>query len=161
MIVLLLLVMAAAYYLWIKHEAGKSLVLISVLVISFVNLELNTVFYPRLLKYQSASEAIFFMDEEGISSGKLASYKCWHQSLAYYLDADVPVLSKTEHLDKIQPGTYLFTTDEGLGDLREREIEFKLLKTFDHYHVTLLTANFLNPSTRPEVLSKRYLVKLL
>jgi 4-amino-4-deoxy-L-arabinose transferase-like glycosyltransferase len=89
-----LVALSALLYLswlcWKHFDMRKSIVIISVLTFTFVNLEFNTLFYPELLKYQSSSEAAFYIREKQLNPYKVVGYNAYGHALSYYLDTIVP-----------------------------------------------------------------------
>ena len=160
LIALLLGVVTAFWWLWRNLERWRSLVLISALVMTFINLELNTAFYPKLLTYQSPSEAAFYIRENKIDTDKIISYNVYGNSMSYYLDTIVPFYSEIEDLKMMKDGTLVYTDEEGLRNLKKANLNFRVLRSFDDFPVTRVTFMFLSPGTREEVTSKRHLVRL-
>ena len=52
----------------------------------------------------------------------------------------------------------VFTSENYLDSLDMMHAEYEILDTFDHFHTTKITGNFLNHKTRQEALHKYYLV---
>jgi len=156
----LFLVFYLSWLFWKRFDMRQSIILISVLAIIFINLELNTLFYPRLLKYQANSEAAFYIKNNDLDKENIAGYLGYGHTLSYYLDTIVPYYWNIKEIMKMDPGTILYTSDEGLQELEKNSIGFQLIKSFDDFKVTHLNLKFLNPDTRDGVIEKRYLVRL-
>ena len=155
-----LTILYLSWLIWKHHDLRRSIVMISVLAFAFVNLELNTLFYPRLLKYQSSSEVAFYIRDNRLNDHKIAGYQAYGHALSYYLDTIVPYYWDLEEVIKLDPGTLVYTNGGGLQELENSLIDFLLVKTFDDFRVTHLSLEFLNPETRQEVIEKRYLIQL-
>jgi 4-amino-4-deoxy-L-arabinose transferase-like glycosyltransferase len=126
-----------------------------------LNLYINWFFYPDLLKYQSGSEAAFYMnknfpDTRGVHSGVYAPVFEFYIADPFF-QADTVVFRKPE---LFRPGTWYVTPDE-FELIKERGIKYEIIKELDEFHVTMLSVKFINKKTRSKELRKFYLVKLL
>jgi 4-amino-4-deoxy-L-arabinose transferase-like glycosyltransferase len=124
-----------------------------------INLYINWFFYPDLLKYQSATEAAFYINEKhpGIPGIVMSAYA---PVFEFYLKdgwnkADTGILYSQNG-----PGI-LYVTQEELDLIKQRGIHYELIKELNEFHVTMLTLKFINKKTRSMELKKYYLVKLL
>jgi len=86
----LLALLFVSWLFWKHFDTRKSSVIISVLTFTFVNLEFNTLFYPKLLKYQSSSESAFYIRDNHLKSNKVIGYNAYGHALSFYLDTIVP-----------------------------------------------------------------------
>ncbi len=141
-----------------KFPYAKRIIFMSALGIIFVNIQLNTLFYPNLLKYQSASEAAFFMKEKGLQDKKLANYRVTENALSYYTNQSSIYYQELNQIPK--EVEILYTNINGMESLTDANVPFTILKELEHYHVTRLTGPFLNPKTRASKIEKRFLVQL-
>ncbi len=158
-----IVLLALIYLSWLswKHfDMRKSIVLISVLTFTFVNLEFNTLFYPELLKYQSSSEAAFYIRDKQLNPNKVVGYNAYGHALSFYLDTIVPFYWDFGDIKKMKPGTIVYTNNDGLLEMGKNDMNIQVIKTFDEFHVTLLKFQFLNPDTREEAITKRHLIML-
>ena len=55
----------------------------------------------------------------------------------------------------------IFTNDKGLKALLDHKIGFEILSEFEHFRVSKLKAQFINPVNRPQVTRKKYLLKCI
>lgn len=124
-----------------------------------INLYINWFFYPDLLKYQSSSEAAFYINDKhpGVPGICMSIYA---PVFEFYLKdgwqkADTSILY---HQDG--PGI-LYISQEELDMIKQRGIHYELIKELNEFHVTMLTLKFVNKKTRNKELKKTYLVKLL
>lgn len=145
---------------WRHFDMRKSIVLISVLSFTFVNLEFNTLFYPALLKYQSSSEAAFYIRDNQLNPNKVVGYNAYGHALSFYLDTIVPYYWDFGDVKKLEPGTMVYTNNDGLLEMEKNDMNFEVIKTFDEFNVTLLKFEFLNPATREKAITKRHLIRL-
>jgi 4-amino-4-deoxy-L-arabinose transferase-like glycosyltransferase len=126
-----------------------------------LNLYINWFFYPDLLRYQSGSEAAFYINEklpdvEGVHSG------VYSPAFEFYIHdpffkADTVVYRKPE---LFQPGLW-YLTDKEFELLKAQGIKYEVIKELVEFHVTMLTAKFINRETRSKELKKFCIVKIL
>lgn len=111
----------------------------SALVIVFVNLYLNSVFYPALLKYQSGSEAAFYINKNypGLKVVQLRSQ--YSYALDFYLNGQLISVDSVEELQGMTSPGLLFV---------QQDYEAELIRSFEHFHISRLTPGLLNRDTR-------------
>ena len=156
-------IVALIYLSWLFHkrfDIRKSIVLISVMTFTFVNFEFNTLFYPKLLKYQSSSEAAFYIRDNHLNADNVVGYTAYGHALSFYLDTIVPYYWDLGDVKKLEPGTIVYTNNDGLLEMERNDMNFQVIKTFDEFNVTHLKFEFLNPASREEAITKRHLIKL-
>jgi hypothetical protein len=124
-----------------------------------INLYINWFFYPDLLKYQSSTEAAFYINDKhpGVPGICMSIYA---PAFEFYLKdgwqkADTSILYQQDG-----PGI-LYISQEELDMIKQRGIRYEMLKELNEFHVTMLTFKFINKKTRMKELKKTYLVKLL
>ena len=156
----LFLFLYLSWLFWKRFEMQRSIIRISVLFFIFVNLELNTLFYPKLLKYQASSEAAFYIKNNALDEQNIVGYFGYGHALSYYLDTIVPYYWDIKKIMKMDPGTILFISDKGFQDLDKNSVRSQHLKSFNDFRLTHLNLKFLNPGTREEKIEKPYLVRL-
>ena len=81
-----------------------------------------------------------------------------------YSEMIVPRTNNLQHLDSIiiwDRPSYIFTSEEGLEELKETELELEKLKTYSDFHTSTLSLTFLNPSSRDKSLRQCYLLKII
>ncbi len=151
-----LLIYLYAAFIW---KNNYTLVIASVLMILFANLAMNSIFYPRLLKYQAGSEIARVAIEAGAGKGSLYSYRTpVSGAMDFYANMTVPI---EEDLDKLadRRNIWVFTKEEFLEDILKKRPDATIVYATGGYSVTQLTAEFLNPATRETTLHKSYLIK--
>jgi hypothetical protein len=124
-----------------------------------INLYINWFFYPDLLKYQSSTEAAFYINQKhpglpGICVGIYAP------AFEFYLKngwvkADTSILKDEPHRG------ILYVTKEELDYIKQSGIHYELIKELNEFHVTMLTLKFVNKKTRNKELKEYFLIKLL
>lgn len=118
-----------------------------------VNLFLNLSFYPELMKYQSGSEAAFWLNNRNNTSHNLQLPVASDEPsypLDFYLHQHLHLLFQPH--DQPSKPFILYTSMEQLGG-RSTEI----IATFDEFPVTRLDMQFVNKNTRDEAVKKMVL----
>jgi len=139
-------------FLW---RIGLSSVLVSIII----NLYLNLAFYPSLLRYQSLSEAAFWINDH--NTGKLHVAQVSDVppfAMEFYLDQ--PVTNISPDGTGLLPAKpfYLLTTDDILSNLKAKGWQPQPVQTFPGFWVSRLKLSFLNKETRAKELTNYQLV---
>ncbi len=131
----------------------------SALVTILVNFYLNLIFYPELLKYQSGTQVARYANrdfpEMDIRTLGVLSFTIHFHADNEVRDLDIPTLQNELAIDNY----LLFTSEPYLDSLQMVNIDYEIVKQFDHFHTTMVTGTFLNYKTRKESLRKHYLLK--
>jgi hypothetical protein len=125
-----------------------------------LNLVLNGHFYPSLLEYQGGSAMAERIRAESPEPGtlyKLSDQHTW--ALDFYFGKPLEIVQITDLPQASQP-IWLYTDDKELEKLRDAGVLWDTEYTVDQFRISRLQGRFLNPETRPEVLRKRYLVRI-
>lgn len=124
-----------------------------------INLYINWFFYPDLLKYQSGSEAAFYINEKHphVPGMVMAVYS---PAFEFYLKDGWAKADSIVLYEQDGPGI-LYVMQEELDQINQRGIHYEMIKELDEFHVTMLTLKFVNKKTRSRELKKHYLIKLL
>lgn len=117
-------------------------------------------FYYELLKFQAGSQV-----------GKLIHKKSIPAEQIRIVDLDDPfdaghfyaqgVIRRTDSFPEIKGVRYFITGRDCIMDLRENDVEYKILKEGNFFKVSELTPEFLNPATREKALKHYYLIKIM
>jgi 4-amino-4-deoxy-L-arabinose transferase-like glycosyltransferase len=127
-------------------------ILFAVLIACFLNL----FFYPSIMKYQAGMMAGKWLSE-AYPGKDIFEYKVHFFSLEFYSNGKVYPLQNIDSLLLIRnfnEGCLVFTTEKEWAGFRTSrpDLNTTVLKTFKYYHVTELSAGFLNHHTRDSVL---------
>lgn len=142
-------------------DGSSALVLSSASAMIFVAVVLFTGFYPKLLKYQAASETAFYIKLQGIDPEAVACFKAYDHSLSFYTNSNLPYYDGyQEWTEKGQGKQILYTNEKGSAILKKKGVKTEVLKSFVDYPIAFLQFGFLNPETRSVYLEKRYLLKI-
>ncbi len=158
------LIIAVALFIFVSikeaFELKYKLLFQSVLVSIFVNLFLNLNFYPSLLKYQSGSEAAFYIDKNSITNLPVAQLQEeeYSHALEFYLHKPLFLVNEDGKGNLPSKPYLLFASAENISQLKQKGWKIKLVKNFEDYQVTRLKGKFLNQKTRKEATSQTQLV---
>jgi 4-amino-4-deoxy-L-arabinose transferase-like glycosyltransferase len=125
--------------------------IMTVLAACIVNLYLNLVFYPSLLKYQAGSEAAFYIN--AFNSHKnlpvVQSMGDYTYPLEFYLNEPLHTIDLNGN-GQIPPRPFiLYTPTENLENLRKlKGWQFDTVANYNRYWITRLVPPFLNKATR-------------
>ncbi|MEJ2583805.1 MAG: glycosyltransferase family 39 protein [Robiginitalea sp.] len=137
----------------------KRVVGVSVYAAVLLNTVLNAHFYPALLKYQGGSEMADLIKEESLPIDtlyKLSDQHTW--ALDFYFGKPLEIIA-TDQLPAKEV-TWVYGDEKEKERLRKAGISWDREYTVDQFRISRLQARFLNPGTRPEVLRKRYLLRI-
>jgi len=145
----------------LKGQKLKKLLFIPSIAILVVNYYINRDFYPQLLKYQSESEAAFFIQSHGFNSEDLVSLGVHERMLCFVLDRVVPSheIESSEASDF--HGKLVFTNQAGIDHISNLKLDYKKIKSFPDFRITTLNGTFLNKNTRNEALEMKYLIQII
>lgn len=164
-ICLLALMIAGLYLLIVSKNAFHSIILSSVIFISAFNLFMNVHFYPAIFKFQSGSVVgKYFKEHELNMPEKLLIFgkDLGFSSFDFYSDVTPQKLKYKEELNSYFDDTFcLYTNTDGLDYLKSMpEITYKTHVETSKFHISTLTGQFLNPTTRLEACEKVYLIEV-
>jgi 4-amino-4-deoxy-L-arabinose transferase-like glycosyltransferase len=131
---------------------------------------LNLFLYPTFLRYQAGSAAadyantqpttashstILYEPGTGVGGGSFWSYEFYAKAPTQYARTDSTLCAQ------LQTGPQqVFTSAELADSLSNRGFTVRTLAVFPYYHVSQLTYDFLNPTTRSQTLSAYVLVSI-
>ncbi len=146
-----------------KQSNIHKIIIGSALAAALLNFVLNTNFYPKLFQYQSGGQLVQLAKEQGI--GFEHTYILndgYSRSLDFYSQRITPSLTLGELKEKIanDEKIWLFVYEDNKKILEENGIHWKKSISRPHFHVSMVTGQFLNPSTRNEALANAYLLEL-
>lgn len=138
-----------------KENLFSKYVFVSLLFAAALNLFLNGQFYPVLTQYQGSLKLAEYVNQKHLPLENiymLRGYESWN--FDFYTGRNTP----RADAGQLKPGDYLLVHQDNIKDLNR---PYRVVKFEDDFRVTRLSLKFLNPATRPEKLSKMYLVKIL
>jgi 4-amino-4-deoxy-L-arabinose transferase-like glycosyltransferase len=136
----------------------KKILYAPAIVILIVNYYLMRQFYPSLLRYQSESEAAFYVKKQRLPVEDLVTFEKDQWSTDFYLQTVIPDIREKDLPGTNLTGRLVLTTPEGLKILERYGYSIEPVKSFKDFHVTTLNQEFLNKNTRKDVLKETHLV---
>jgi len=158
MVVFIAGIAVSFYFILKNHMFIKKIIVPPAIIILSVNYYLNQQFYPDLLKYQSESEVAFYMMKQSLPVDDLVTFDKQQWSTDFYLKRTIPSIRETELPHTKLIGNLVFTDQKGLKTLMKYGYIPEPIKEFDDFHVTGLSLDFINRSSRARTLNKSYLV---
>ncbi len=148
------------------NKAGNSRIINSTVITMIgVALVMNIHFYPELSKYQARVFAGRYISDKNIEKDKILIFPLdvHKPTIDVYSGMEIPRsnhFSSVDSLLAIKKQLYIFTNNEGLGLLNDKQYELHIEKTYKDYQISMLGIAFLNPVTRENTLSNLYLLKV-
>ena len=115
------------------------------------NFFLNLHFFPAILKYQGSMDLSAFVNRQQIPKNKIVSYvSTRYFAFDIYTETEVPELKLPEIQSKAATGQpfYIMTDRWRIPELDSIGIKKQVIHYSPHFHVSMLTGKFINPSTR-------------
>jgi hypothetical protein len=145
-----------------RHGINK--IILAGIAFSFVLfLYLHNFFYPNLLTYQSGMMAGKWLGKRTDYNYKTpAMFRSPSYSFEFYAPGYVRRLETFAELNTFleeDSSKAIYTRQENLQELEQQGYEFQILEEFSDFHVSMLTAGFLNRATRDGELKKMVLIK--
>ena len=144
-----------------KKDFSKKIVINSVLIMVFINVVLNTYFYPELLQYQGGIKLATIVNQnDSINIKDVYFYENdYSWPLDFYTGRNTPHITK-EELKNINKDVWIVIRNIPLEKVEEDGFIIKEKHRVDHFRVTRLSLKFLNPKTRDSKLGDAYLLKI-
>ena len=124
-------------------------------------LYMNFVFYPTLLSYQSASNAAIFLNKNYQENTVVSLVN--NPLLSFSTNRIVKPMSTTftNLPDSDINGKIFYYADQtNLDLLSQKKLSYKIIHSFEGFHITQINAQFFDYKTRNESLEKTYLLEL-
>lgn len=159
-IVLMLAALLIVIILFVKSQTRiERSVVVSAGFILFANIYLNSTFYPQLLNYQA-----------GFKLGNTAKSLHIEPNDIYMIDGqyswpmDWAIEGTTQKADRktlynLNEPFWVMMYDIDPNSLKSNKFDIAKSYRADHYRITRLTWDFINPLSRPETLKDAWLVK--
>ncbi|MFP5470526.1 MAG: ArnT family glycosyltransferase [Bacteroidia bacterium] len=149
------------WFVFVKLNNNKTeQIITATLMTSFAfNVMLSLHFYPNLLSYQSGSQVGKFVKENNISNDKFYHLEHPNQATDFYVERFTPSVS-IDNLEDLEKGSWIVTSEDGLKKIREKNINVKIIQTFDSFRVSQLNLDFLNKNTRENTIKTVYILEI-
>ena len=150
---LLFLLIVLFYFLLSTGANALVKILYRTAIASFcLNIYLNLVFFPSLSRYQTGSEAAFWINKNNQNDLPVFTMQ-WSSPYMFYLNREFYPTDTT--LQNITAKEFLlYLSDEQANQLSGKGKKIQILKRMDNYPITLLDIKFLNAKTRCKVVKK-------
>ena len=122
------------------------------LLVAFI---INSHGYPHLLNYQGSSEIAFYLKKNNPENLPVYQHNIWWRAFHYYSGGIIPQFN----FSAIDQEAVLVVTDEK-GLEKFDSYSNKSIERFDHFNITRLSLDFLNPKTRKQKLNSLYLITI-
>jgi 4-amino-4-deoxy-L-arabinose transferase-like glycosyltransferase len=148
---------------YIYLSRASTMMVRTMLVAMMMHGVLSFSFYPTILSYMPYADTAALYHERHLTLDELVVYKMGvSPQLAFYLQ-DIPHsyfdLASMQSARKHSP-VYVLTPQDGYDEIQQSGVPFTVEKRLFNFRLTMLTLDFINPTTREAVCDKLYLVKL-
>ncbi len=157
-----LLLSGFSIYLFFNKYRFNKLIISSVVAMAGINFIINIYVYPYLFNnFQSESLAAKYIQTlSETDKNNFFWYKEYMPSLDFYSFKIVPCLNLPE-FNNFKPGNYfIYTNQVGKDEIQNLSTSVSIIKEYNHFHISTLSPDFLNPNTRLAQTEKRYLIKI-
>jgi len=162
------------HFLFRSQDAFERLIFPSFFTILGINFLLNVHIYPALFTYQSGSQmARYARYEVGVDSKRLFVFGAggdpfYYQSADFYSATYLAGLIENPQImfeKSKKTKCWVYTNKEGLASLeafakQHPQVSVKVLRTFPRFHISGLSLEFLNPTTRHTQTQPTHLLEL-
>ena len=157
---LLIVVLVAAFILF-KGVLVQTMMARNAFIGIGLMLFLYLFFYPAIVQYQGGMNAGKWLKANHPEAKAAVLLNIDAFSFDFYAKGEVKYLMSYEDLDKVRgmKDLVIYVPEQELARLKS-EYKAEVLKSFNNYHITKLTAKFLNEKTRQGVLEHLYLVRI-
>jgi 4-amino-4-deoxy-L-arabinose transferase-like glycosyltransferase len=153
----------ALLLLWRRFQPGIfRLFYASIVCTMLFLLYMNLVFYPKLLTYQSASNAGEYVNAHYPENSVVNAF--YDPLMEFSVNSEVQCLKGSfDHLKATdQRGKIIYYADQHFLDvLNDKHIRYNVIKEFEGFHITLLNKRFFYYKTRSTSLERTSLIELI
>lgn len=145
------------FYLYKKTSGRTFVFLLSCSAVIFVNVYLNTIFYPLLSSYKADVQAPKYINQN-FAQKPIFVVDSLNNAFQFYCHQPVQLLSKAE-LKNPEPTQKIIYTDENNLKRLQQKQPVVILKTFENYPNESILKDFIWYKKRAETLDKYYLIR--
>lgn len=138
-----------------KENLFTKFIFNSLLFGAALNLFLNGQFYPVLAQYQGSLKLAEYVKKQQLPLDKiymLRGYESWN--FDFYTMRNTPRATP----EQLEAGDFLVVHHDHKKNIKRN---YRIVRAEDDFRVTRLSLKFLKPKTRPDKLSRMYLIQLL
>jgi 4-amino-4-deoxy-L-arabinose transferase-like glycosyltransferase len=159
---LLLAGLGIAFLAWQAKEESIRLLWVTAAGFGLLHFLLHSSTYPALLAYQSSAKAGQYITAQQLPQDRLFAYRFGGRAMDFYAGRVIAPLPNLDSAKAALPqGPYIVYTDaEGVDNFHQLPAQLDTLASFPQFRINRLTLPFLNPNTRPSVVSRRYLLRV-
>ena len=118
-----------------------------------------------LMGYQTQSKAAKYIIDEELKYDDIYLFKEnkkeKSRSFNFYLNRNVKYVNEELFEKNNKDKILIFTNKIGYEDILNQNYEVEMLQSFEHYKVSKIKKEFINPRTRHDAVEKKYLLKIL
>ena len=123
-----------------------------------LNIFLNLVMYPDMMRYQSGSTAARYINQR-FPQTSVGYWETQSYGLEFYLNSPIQRYDSAGlRQAALKQPVLLFTTPDQADSLQQKGYSCQLVKAFAHFYVSKLDLQFVNQKTRPGSLQQRWLL---
>lgn len=155
-LILSIIILIAAFIWLYQSKISNKIISFTAIIGIFLGVFLNTVAYPEILNYQAGSQAARYLEkinnQEKVKNlfGNIALLNFYYPKTIFNIDS-IPINNEKY---------ILYTSDYGIGELKNKNLDFKILQELSDYRTTVLKKDFLIKEKRSSVLQKFYLIEV-
>lgn len=160
--ILLLSISLIVYSRKIETTGIKRMVLLSVIIVSSLNLYLNIQLLPAFYNYQAARQVLSIYEIEKELTDKLYNFHTEDYELFFYAqDSVIQINNSPDYNEMIKnKGTWLYTTKSGYDEFVRYGFKMDTVYYIPNKGMNKLNLKFLNPKTRESSLDTSYLIRI-
>lgn len=155
------LALAAIAVFFLIRRMGKAakIIICAASASILLNAVLNLHFYPSLLEYQGGSAMAAIVEKEEVPVEKIYKISERHSWAFDFYNKEPLRITHLSDLASMEDA-WVYATEAELNAVRDNNLVWDKQFTVDQFRITRLQARFLDPSKRPDVLGKMYLIHL-
>jgi 4-amino-4-deoxy-L-arabinose transferase-like glycosyltransferase len=159
-IVFSILVIFALFAFIFRRDVWR-IVASSAIAITAANLLMNAWFFPQLLDYQAGSVIGKEIVKDNVPVDRIRTFNIASHSLDFYSQSIIPQVFDVNHFYELRASgpVWVYTNEEGYKQMEGAGLKAESIQRFQNYAVSQLTIDFINPDTRQDKLTERYLLR--
>ncbi|MDO5655319.1 MAG: glycosyltransferase family 39 protein [Flavobacteriaceae bacterium] len=147
-------------WLFLKSESRlERTVVVSAGFILFTNIYLNSTFYPQLLKYQSGYSLGVVAQQHNIKPGNLYMVDGQYSWPMDWMIGGTSQKIERKDLNRLNKPFWVMMRNINPNELKGNKFNINKSYRADHFRVTRLSWDFINPLSRSESLEEAWLVE--
>jgi 4-amino-4-deoxy-L-arabinose transferase-like glycosyltransferase len=154
----LVVAVAAIFLLRVVQNNLQKIVAASVISSLLLFYLLNSNFYPQLLKYQGGNE-LAFSAKEKVDAKKVYFWPGIYSSSYNFYTSELRKEFSDSTMQQASP-VWIMINKDNLQELNQKGLSILEMHETNDYEITTMQLSFVNPSTRPNELSKLLLVRV-